>query len=466
MKRLSLATQVTLIVVIALLVAQGVSVAIALDNRRDQMTERAVRPAAERIALLIADPERLERRSRMAERFTDGDRPRFERRRFRRGGGPDGRRGQRRFLDVSETSPIAPDAIRLDDAQRAFRTALSDAGVDGSGARVVRLPPRPSRLRTDPGPPRMLLAVPLDDGRWISLAAPGPDAIAPVLGRLIVLHLLIGLLILVPTLFLLRRVGLAMGRLTASAESFDGQRGSAFVPVEPDGPRDVAALIRSVNDMQARILAMLDEKDVMLGAIGHDLRTPLTALRLEAEGVEDAERRTALVDQVERLHGQLESILELARSDRAIAPGSTVAPLSLLRSVTSRYREAGRSVALHADRDHPFPGDEAAVRRAVRNLIDNALRHANHVDLVLERDPQDRVALLVRDDGPGIPAAERARLKRPFERAESSRNRETGGHGLGLAIVEAIVRRHGGTLVLADRGDGLPGLEARLLFPA
>ncbi|MEN3972989.1 ATP-binding protein [Sphingomicrobium sp. XHP0235] len=456
MNRLSLRAQITLVVLLALLVSQAVSLSLALDNRRDQMMERAVRPAAERIAILLADPERLERRAAISDRL-DRVGPLGERR-AARGFEGEGRRGGRRaMLSVAPQNPLPANPVTLAQAEMAFRTALAEAGVDGTDARAVRLPPRP-RGRGD-GEGRMLLALPIADGRWVSVPARAPAPIAPVFARLLGLHLLIGLLIIVPTLFLLARVSGSLKALVHAAERFSGQPDPQ--PVPEKGPRDIAQLIAAMNAMQARIATMISEKDVMLGAIGHDLRTPLTALRLEAEAVDDAERRAALVDQIERLHAQFEAILDLARASRSIAPDARIDPHRLLS------RAALRDDVTLADLPPlpPIAGDEASLDRALANLIDNGLRHGTGVALDAAASIEGLV-ITVRDDGPGIPASERDRLRQPFERAEASRNRVTGGHGLGLAIVDAIMRRHGGRLELADRADGQPGLEARMIFPS
>ena len=455
MNRLSLRAQVTLVVLLALLVSQAVSLSLALDNRRDQMMERAVRPAAERIALLLADPERLERRAAISDRL-DRAGP-FGERLAAPGDEGEGRRGGRRaLLRVSAQDPLPTNPVTLAQAQDAFRTALAEAGVDGTDARAVRLPPRPRGMGD--GEARMLLALPIADGRWVSLAARAPAPIAPVFARLLVLHLLIGLLIIVPTLFLLARVSASLKALGHAAERFSGQPDPE--PVPETGPRDIAQLIAAMNAMQARIATMIGEKDVMLGAIGHDLRTPLTALRLEAEAVDDAERRTALVDQIERLHAQFEAILDLARASRKIASDARIDPHRLLSRAALR-----ENVTLADLRPlPPIAGDPASLERAIVNLIDNGLRHGTAVTLDAAA-LGDGLVIMVRDDGPGIPASERDRLRQPFERADASRSRATGGHGLGLAIVDAIMRRHGGRLELADRADGRRGLEARLVFP-
>ena len=447
MKRFTLAGQVALIVALAIFCAQMFNLALAVDHRRDLALKDTIAPAAQRLAFAAENPGYFDRRDE-----------RREARRDRRGLGREGppRRGGRFLRPRLVESQALPDIERrMPRLEQLTGARLAEAGVSGD-IRIGRIAGTPDR----DGRSTLLFALELEDGRWAVVRAPGPPSVRPLVAMLTLQSLLIGLAILLPTLWLLRRVGGSLTRLKTAARDFDGAAPSDPVPVT--GPKDVASLIEAVNAMQARIATMLAEKDVMLGAIGHDLRTPLTALRIEAEAVEDEERREALVAQVERLHGQFEAILELARSARPIAPGQVVDVASLLDRLSETYR--GRPVAIHRDGHASFPGDPVAVERALANLVDNGLRHGSRVDVHTRLDDAG-ITFVVEDDGPGIPASDRERMMRPFERGEGSRNRETGGHGLGLAIVAAILRRHRGSLTLSSRADGTPGLAASLAFP-
>ncbi|WP_265587866.1 sensor histidine kinase [Sphingomicrobium arenosum] len=454
--RLTLSGQVALLVAVAILLAQAFNLAIALQRRHAQLLDDAIVPGAQRLALLAAEPLLLDRVERIGERRgTRGLRP------------PRGALGPRRNrplgrirAEVGLADPLATNSHPVAVADAIIADAFADAGVPlrDAGAGLLDNPrlPRPGEEARQ----RLLLAAQLQDGRWISLAVPGPRPLRPLIGAMIFQSLLIALAVLLPTLLLLRRVGGSLRAVTGAAQRFDGR--AAGPPLPETGPSDIVALAAALNDMQARIAAMLSEKDVMLGAIGHDLRTPLTALRIEVEGVEDEERRAALIEQIERLHEQFEAVLDLARANRAPAPDAMVDDAALFDRLAASY--AGQPLTVDPPVSAIFPGDAASVERALANLIDNGLRHGTAVHLSLAPYPGE-VVIMVCDDGPGIPAELRARLLRPFERAEQSRNRATGGHGLGLAIVAAIMRRHGGRLDLGDRPDGKAGLCARLHFP-
>lgn len=282
----------------------------------------------------------------------------------------------------------------------------------------------------------------------------------PLIMMLTLQAVFIGLAILVPTLLLLRRVGGSLTRLRDSALAFDGA--TPGDPVTPAGPSDVRGLIEAVNAMQARIATMIGEKDVMLGAIGHDLRTPLTALRIEAEGIDDADQRSAMVAQIEALHAQFEQILEFARTGQASTSREPRDLAPLVEEVVSTYRDTGKEVALGPIEPLRARIEGGAITRALSNLIDNGLRYAGPVVVSLEKANGD-FRLIVADKGPGLSEADKATARSAFGRLDPSRNRSSGGHGLGLPIVEAIARTHGGKLLLEDNE---PGLRAVIALPA
>jgi signal transduction histidine kinase len=214
--------------------------------------------------------------------------------------------------------------------------------------------------------------------------------------------------------------------------------------------------------MRARTLALLDEKDRMLGAIGHDLRTPLASLRIRAENMGPEEERERLVATLGEMHATLEDILVLARTGRSSEAARPVDVAALAEAVTEELRDLGRAVE--------FTGGERAVlavrpnllRRALRNLADNAVAYGGGAQLRVEQDGE-AVRLVVEDDGPGIPRERIADVLEPFRRLEESRSRESGGAGLGLAIAQAVAAAHDGFLSLENRPEG--GLRAVIRLP-
>ena len=265
---------------------------------------------------------------------------------------------------------------------------------------------------------------------------------------------------------LLRRITRPLAALTTRLEHFAETRDSDG-QLEPEGPDDIARLIAAHNAMEGRISALLDEKDVMLGAIGHDLKTPLAALRVRIESVEDEAERARMARTIEDIARTLDDILSLARVGRPSDPRERTELSALVASVVEEYEDMGEAVELGDTVRMAVPLRPTWVRRALRNLIGNALRYGNTAAVSLAREGEAAV-IRVSDTGPGIPEPEIARMLEPFTRGEPSRNSETGGAGLGLTLARAIAEQHGGTLSLANlRGpDGsAAGLEATLRLP-
>jgi len=256
---------------------------------------------------------------------------------------------------------------------------------------------------------------------------------------------------------LMRRITRPLAALTARVERFAG-RLEPGEPLEPSGPEDVRRLITAHNAMEGRIAALIDEKDVMLGAIGHDLKTPLAALRVRIESVEDEGERARMAASIEDITRSLDDILSLARVGRPTDPLERTDLAALVLSVAEEYEDMGENIVLGETQRAAIALRATWLRRAIRNLIDNGLRYGGevHVSLVLEAG---RAVIRIADKGPGIPPGEIAAMLEPFTRGEASRNRATGGAGLGLTLARAIAEQHGGTLVLSNRGGGEAGSE-------
>lgn len=297
-------------------------------------------------------------------------------------------------------------------------------------------------------------------GKPVAVAVRGPAPVGPLVVELIAQTLVILLALLVPLLWLLGRATRPLERLTAAARAW--RPGVPVSALTPSGPADVRGLIVAFGNLSKRIDHLLTEKDVMLGAIGHDLRTPLSALRIDVESLMDDAVREPMIVSLDRLAEELESILTLARTGHALLTKAPVELAALLADVVAGHA----TIRLEASSPAVILGDPAALRRAFANLVHNAERYGGRgsVDLV-EEDAKDGARAIVRvaDDGPGLPVDALVRAGEPFVRFETSRNRATGGHGLGLAIARATFERHGGTLTLANRQAG--GLEAKVLLP-
>ncbi len=262
--------------------------------------------------------------------------------------------------------------------------------------------------------------------------------------------------------FLLRRITRPLATLTERTERFALDQ-NAGDPLTPSGPDDIQRLQVAHNAMEQRIAALLDEKDVMLGAIGHDLKTPLTALRVRIESVENEAQRAKMAAGIEDITRSLDDILSLARIGRAKVPPEAAQLGALVESVVEEFEDLGEPVTVLAGEKIVLPVQVTWLRRALRNLISNALRYGGSAEVSLLR-AGDRIVLRVDDNGPGIPPDQVATMLEPFQRGEASRNRATGGAGLGLTLARAIAEQHGGELVLANRPEG--GLRAEIRLPA
>jgi signal transduction histidine kinase len=231
--------------------------------------------------------------------------------------------------------------------------------------------------------------------------------------------------------------------------------------VPEEGPDDVRRAARAFNRMTDQVSRTLESQRQLLSAVGHDLRTPLTAMRINSEFIEDEELRERILKNIEELQELTEAVLSAARG----AGGEKTRKVdlaALVESLCTDMDEMGQPVSWLAHSAAPVNCRPNEVRRAVRNLIQNAVAYGNRADVCLNTAP-DRYEIIVEDEGPGIPDTDRTRVFEPFVRLEASRSGETGGCGLGLTLVKAIAEGHGGAIALENRTEH--GLRARLTLP-
>ncbi len=264
------------------------------------------------------------------------------------------------------------------------------------------------------------------------------------------------LLFTIAALFMRNQVR-AIHRLARAAEAFG--MGRDVPPIRPEGASEVRQAAAAFNRMQERIRRFLAQRTEMLAGVSHDLRTPLTRLRLtlamlprSEELIQDVTEMTADVEEMERMVG---GYLAFARGE-GTEQAQQVNLADVLEDVAAGARRAGANLCLDVPADLTLKLRANAVRRAITNLVDNARRHAVHVALAAVAQGRS-VLVIVDDDGPGIPADRRESVFRPFESGS------TGGTGLGLTIARDIVRAHGGEIVLEE--SPLGGLRARIRLP-
>jgi len=310
-----------------------------------------------------------------------------------------------------------------------------------------------------PGTTALDVSVGLPDGDTFifRVAAPMPD---PPLPWQLIIQIGVLTLVLAMVLFLVTRgITRPLSKLALAADAV-GQS-VRHPPLVEEGVREIRNATRAFNTMQDRLLRYLDSRTNVLAAMSHDLRTPLTRMRLRVEAVAEERLRTrfaADLDEMEALvHGALALFKGLDDDERF----ERVDVNELLATLVAEYAEIGGSVGLEGKALDALQAKPRALKRCLCNLVDNALKFGQRATI----DVEDGDVLIIRvaDEGPGIPEEMLERVFEPFYRLESSRNRDTGGTGLGLSIARDVAQAHGGSVALRNRPEG--GLIAELRLP-
>ncbi|TMV82282.1 HAMP domain-containing protein [Thioclava sp. BHET1] len=261
------------------------------------------------------------------------------------------------------------------------------------------------------------------------------------------------------SIFIGMRVARPMKKLAEAADALG--RGETLPPLPEDGPDDIRRTAVAFNRMQERLHRFVEDRTRMLAAIGHDLRTPLTSLRLRAEFVSDTETRQKMLETLEELEAMTVAAISFVRGEEGYEETRTMELDALVSSACEDLSELGHAVTYIEGPPITYRCRPDALRRSVRNLVENAGRYAGAA-IVYIRPSASMIDIVVEDHGPGIPDAMKSKVFDPFFRLEASRNRYTGGTGLGLSIVRAVARQHGGEVILQDNQ---PGLRAIIALP-
>lgn len=459
----SLMGQMLLAVAVALLLVQGLNAFLVYKVQIERRDAALIHGAAFRI--LTA--------ARRSEAFPA---PRFDR--------PPPFEGEQRLPKVqfSPDSPLRENEERDGEAENLLERILAEQGVETRQVVIVRrtligdpiawqrAKNREQIFNHHPHRPNDLVLIaaiqPADRDYWMVARIFVPPGEQRIVLSLIGQTLLIYLVIVAVIALILRRITRPLAILTNRVEHFAETRNSDG-QIDPEGPDDVRRLIVAHNALEARISSLLDEKDVMLGAIGHDLKTPLAALRVRIESVEDETERARMAATIEDIVRSLDDILSLARVGRPSDPFENTELSALVASIVEEFEDMGGNIELGSAERIALPLRPTWLRRALRNLIGNALRYGTRARVSLARE--DGMAVVrIEDDGPGIPDAAISQMMEPFTRGEPSRNSETGGTGLGLTLARAIAEQHGGSLKLANRRDAegrIVGLTGVLRLP-
>ncbi|GAA0296241.1 hypothetical protein GCM10009087_02480 [Sphingomonas oligophenolica] len=356
--------------------------------------------------------------------------------------------------------PVAPATTDLAELQAYYAHALPGRPVVVDGrrpliGRLIGSQPRPARFFAP-----VTVAIGLRQGAILFTSTPSAAMRAYLRSRSM-LGAIGGLVVLLVLALAVRQTTRPIAELSTGVRRFGADLDAPDLPLV--GPREIRELAGSFNDMKARIRGLMQERTRVLAAIAHDMRTYLTRLRLRAEYIDDPEQRARAARDLDEMAALLNDTLFLAE-DEARAPSATRIDLAeVVTGMAALRRELGEAVTAEASSAARVMANPMGVRRILDNLVDNGLRHGSAVRIGIDH-AEGAIELVVEDDGPGVAPDILARLGEPFTRGDSSRNRETGGAGLGLAIVRALAARDGAEVRFANRAEG--GLRVTIRYAA
>ncbi|MFD1624909.1 ATP-binding protein [Azospirillum griseum] len=465
----SIAARMALTLVLALLLTQAVSALIYLTDRSEGPPIHGPGVLVQRVTAIVqlVESTPLADRDRLIGALDDPvlrvewrrDRPSS---RQEVGGGR--WEGLRRHLRESLGPPAR--AIVVEVERRGPPDGGPPGGPPGGLPPDLRRPP----LAPPPFPggdgddrrwgPHVRLSVQLADGSWLSFSG-GDPLDGPF--RLLRFALWMGgvvAVILALSLLAARRFTAPLAGFASAAERLGV--GDEAEPLPETGPRELRAATRAFNRMQGRLARFVADRTQMLAAISHDLRTPLTRLRLRAELVDDPEMQRRMLADLDEMEAMIAATMAFARDDAKREPRGRLDLADLLQSLCDDRVDSGHDARYDGPAHAVAEGRPVALRRAFANLMDNAIAYGGGfvVRLAME-DGQARI--IIDDDGPGIPAEEFEKVFAPFYRLERSRSRDTGGVGLGLSTARTIIRGHGGDIALDNRAEG--GLRVTVTLP-
>ncbi len=297
----------------------------------------------------------------------------------------------------------------------------------------------------------LVTEVPLADGRWLHFAT-AIEIVTDASSRLSLISFLVSsLAVAMVTIWVVRSQTASLRALAHASDRFG--RGETVEHLPSRGPAEVDRATEAFNTMQLRLTQSMRDRIQLLASISHDLRTPLTTLRLKAELIDDEPVRDDLVATIDELTGIANATLEFTRAETAGEVTERLDAAELVSEVVGDFQLAKSDVTVTRLDRHFLDGRPIALKRALRNLIENAVRYGKRARIAVIHAP-DNLLIEIDDDGPGIPPERLADVFKPFVRLEDSRSSETGGLGLGLAIAQGIIQSHGGRLTLTNRAEG------------
>lgn len=350
---------------------------------------------------------------------------------------------------------LRDEGLRIDTVQAGTRLVLHHASPPAPGqAQFLRAPPPLTPVET------FVALRPDPQGAWLRCRVTTVTEDRSINGRVILGTVLLYGLVLGSLLMFTRRLVMPLSRLSTAVSRVG--LGQSAGPMPTGGPTEIGAVTSAFNDMNARITQMLLDKDAILGALGHDLRTPLTALRIQAENLDPSRGRDRMIEAIDHLTQIVNGILDLSRIGANKEPAVPTDLAALITTIVEEFEDLGADVQLA-----PGPRGSAILRphlfmRLIRNLVENAVKYGGSARIGVALVPEG-TRITIDDQGPGIAPDVVHRLLKPFERLDGSRNSATGGSGLGLTISQMIAQVHGATLQFENRAGG--GLRVSILVP-
>ncbi len=309
--------------------------------------------------------------------------------------------------------------------------------------------------------PPFLVKIQLKDGSWVGFKHIHPikETIPPPWRLLIILVILL-ITVLILSLLAVRWLTRPLAILAEAAEHLG--RDIHQPPLSENGPIEVRRAAHAFNTMQARLTRYLEDRARILIAVSHDLKTPITRLRLRVEQLEDNKLRDSFIKDLDDMQSMTAATLDFMRGLENTEQVQTLDISALLESLQADYEEMGKPFTIQGDTPKPYPARPLSLKRCLVNLIDNAHKYGQQVTVSF-KNQTEQLQIIIADRGTGIPETALETVFEPFYRLETSRSRSTGGTGLGLSIARNIARSHGGEIILRNRVDG--GLEAILSLP-
>lgn len=354
------------------------------------------------------------------------------------------------FVDLVQVFGGAPAVAEVPDAKR---VAASNRGEDWKvPMQDLWALPQPVRYVYFDGTRGYGMVITLDDGSYLNTAFymknVGGWWTSTSLSSLLLTATILTLL----GVLIASRIAHPLRDLAKSAEALG--RGENLPALREEGPEEIRLTASAFNQMQARLHRFIDDRTKMLGAIGHDLRTPLTSLRLRAEFVKDPEVQQKMLATIAEMQAMTEAAISFAKGEYPEEETRPIQLEALLSSICDDHEDLGQSVTFLSYGRTTYRCRPDGLRRAVRNLVENAVRYGDEAK-VFVRHTANSVEIVVEDRGPGIPETMRESVFAPFFRLEASRNKDTGGIGLGLSIARAVARQHGGDILFASCETGM-----------